>query len=112
MSLSQEKARLMLSRRNCRPTVASYLKQYVGRHLAFSAAFWALILAAWWSGQQSVALVVGGFWAGRLMRDIQWYQRLAAEWDSTSELVDWHKVELLAGVPAKVPNQESNGPAR
>jgi hypothetical protein len=103
MSLLVDKARLMLSRRINRPTVASYLKQYGARHLAYSALFWVLILLAWWNEQQPVALVVVGFWAGRLMRDIQWYQRLVAEWDSTSELIDWQKVEMLAARPTSMP---------
>jgi hypothetical protein len=108
MSLLQDKARLMLSRRNNRPTLTTYLKQYGARHLAFSCVFWLLILAAWWSGQQAAALLIGGFWAGRLMRDIQWYQRLVTEWDATRELVDWQKVELLAAGTTPVPNADSN----
>ena len=49
-------------------------------------------------GCRNVYLGIGlaSFWAGRVVRDIQWYRTLAFEWDSTKELLDWEKIERLA----------------
>ena len=91
-----DKARLLLSRRQAAAGIGMYLRQNAVRHLLFSAIFWLLILLVWMFGQHSVSFVITGFWAGRLIRDFQWYQRLAAEWDTTRELLDWQKIEALA----------------
>ena len=76
-----------------------YLRQNATRHLFFSAIYWLLMILVWAIGQHTAALVIAGFWAGRLMRDIQWYSRLAAEWNTTRELLDWPKIESLANAP-------------
>lgn len=104
----KDKARLLLSRRHAAVGVGFYLRQNAARHLLFSAIFWLLIPLVWMAGQHSVSFVIAGFWAGRLMRDFQWYRRLAAEWDTTSELLDWQKIETLAtanqGAAEPLPN--------
>jgi Flp pilus assembly protein TadB len=95
----RDKARRVLARRQLEAGVGMYLRQNAARHLFFSAIFWLLIILLWAIGQHAAAFVIAGFWAGRLVRDIQWYRQLAAEWDTTRELLDWQKVEALAGSP-------------
>lgn len=47
-----------------------------------------------------IALAAGGFFAGAKIRDIRWWFALSKEWPTTSELLDWPKIEgLLAGNP-------------
>ena len=96
MQSLQQKAELLRSRRNNPPTVGFYIRQSAGRHLLFAALFWLLIAVAWWSDLAFIGWLFGGVWAGRLFRDVQWYQRLTAEWETTTELVDWQKVETIA----------------
>jgi hypothetical protein len=92
----RDKARLVLQRRATPPGIGGYVRQHAVRHLVFSAIFWLIIVVAWSVGQHAAAFIVAGFWAGRLTRDLQWYSRLAAEWETTRELLDWQKVESLA----------------
>jgi len=96
----RDKARLLLARKQVQVGLATYLRHYAGRHLLFTAIFWLLIVVAWSVGQQAASLVIAGFWAGRLLRDIQWYRRFASEWESIRELLDWNRVERLANDPA------------
>jgi hypothetical protein len=101
MTLLQRKARLLQKLRSDTPTAAGYLRQNAGRHLIFSIGFWLLFFGSWLLGYHVAAFIVGGFWAGRLMRDIQWYRALAREWETTQEFIDWNKVDTLAAtIPA------------
>ena len=43
-----------------------------------------------------IALAAGGFFAGAKIRDIRWWFALSKEWPTTSELLDWPKIEALA----------------
>jgi hypothetical protein len=90
------KARRLLAQRSAEVTLWTYLRQNLSRHLTMTAIFGALTVGAWAAGVTEAALVIGTLWAGRLMRDIQWYARLAGEWPSTRELIDWEKVESIA----------------
>jgi hypothetical protein len=91
----RDKARLLLKRQHQPVTLGGYLRANAIRHSIFAAIFWLIIAVSWLSGYHAAALIVGGFWTGRLMRDIQWYQRLAAEWELTREIIDWKKVSAL-----------------
>jgi hypothetical protein len=92
----KEKAQVLWKRRQTTVSLGMYLRQNATRHFIVSAILWLSIILIWSGGQQAIALVSAGIWAGRIMRDIQWYRRLAAEWDTTRELLDWQKIESLA----------------
>jgi hypothetical protein len=67
--------------------------------------FTALLAGAWMTQQPYVAIGIFGFWAGRLMRDYQWFWFLIGEWATTCELIDWRKAEVLArGVNSEMPS--------
>jgi hypothetical protein len=91
-----QKAKRLLSQRGTQMTVAHYLRLTAGWHLVMAALFWLVISAAWWTEMPSLALFMGGFWAGRLVRDIQWYRKISAEWESSLIFIDWQKVETIA----------------
>ena len=91
-----QKARRLLAQRSADVTAWTYLHQNLSRHLTMTAILGALTAGAWAAGVTDAAIVIGTLWAGRLMRDIQWYARLAAEWRTTREIIDWPKVEALA----------------
>jgi hypothetical protein len=90
------KARRLLAQRSAEVTTWTYLRQNLARHLTMTAIFGALTAGAWAAGVTEAALVIGTLWAARLMRDIQWYARLAGEWPSTREFIDWERVETIA----------------
>jgi hypothetical protein len=55
-----------------------------------------LVAVSWYLVAPILAAGVFGFWAGKLIRDFQWYARLASEWETTIDLIDWPLVEMLA----------------
>jgi hypothetical protein len=91
-----DKAMQLLAKREEGVSTAMYLRQNAIRHLIYAAIYWLMIVLAWSAGLHAVSFLVAGFWAGRLSRDIQWYRRLVAEWNTTRELLDWEKIESLA----------------
>ena len=94
-SALQQKAISVLHRRGERG-VAYYLKTQWRRHVLFALLFFVLTAAAWYSTGPILAAGFFGVWLGRLTRDFQWYVRLANEWETTTELIDWPRVEALA----------------
>ena len=99
-----DKARLLWTRRHETSSVWMYIRQNARRHLVYAAIFWSAIALTWFAEVYAMSFVLLGFWGGRLSRDIAWYRRLSAEWDSTRELLDWHKIELLANEAAPSPS--------
>jgi hypothetical protein len=83
-----------------------YVRTRWKKQVIATAAFAALIAAAWLINQPLVAIGVFGFWGGRLMRDYQWFSFLTGEWATTCPLIDWPKAEALAAEydSSKIPN--------
>jgi hypothetical protein len=82
-----------------------YVRTRWKKQLLVTAVFAALIAGAWMTQQPYVAVGIFGLWAGRLMRDYQWFWFLTGEWATTCELIDWRKAEELAsGVNSEMPS--------
>ena len=94
-SALQQKALSVLQRRGERG-VRYYLQKQWRRHVLFAIIFFLLTAAAWYSTSPILAAGLLGVWLGRLTRDFQWYVRLANEWETTTELIDWPRVEAIA----------------
>src|SRR4051812_38933258 len=92
----KDKAEMLLERRGSATGIGFYLRQTAVRHLVFAAVWSALIAVAWLVEMPSLSFIFAGFWLGILVRDLQWYRRLSAEWDVTQALIDWQKVESIA----------------
>ena len=90
------KARRLLHRRHEPCTLFRLMGSQWRRHLVISVCFGLLTVAAWQMHNVHLAIGLAAFWAGRLLRDIQWYGTMAREWESTRELLDWEKIERLA----------------
>ena len=43
-----------------------------------------------------LAVAAACFFAGTKIRDIRWWVALSKEWPTTSELLDWAKIETIA----------------
>jgi hypothetical protein len=91
-----DKAQLLWTRRNETASVGSFLRRNAPRHLFYTALFWSMIVLSWMQELPTMSFLLFGFWGGRLSRDIAWYRRLVVEWNTTRELLDWSKIELLA----------------
>lgn len=90
------KAQALLARRNVRTGIAYYLQRAGLKYLAVNALLVAMVAIAWLFELQPLAYVTAGYWAARLIRDIQWFRLLGKEWDTSQEFIDWSKVELIA----------------
>ena len=90
------KARLVLARRSRRVNVGSYLRENWRRHVLVAVCSGILFFASCLIGNYYIAIVIATLWAGRFVRDIQWYRALSREWESTKELLDWEKIERIA----------------
>ncbi len=91
----QAKAESILRRRH-EKGVAYYYRTQWQRQLIFASLYALLIAAAWYLVGPLLAAGIFGFWMGKFIRDLQWYSRLASEWETTVDLIDWPRVELLA----------------
>ena len=90
------KARRLLERRNEPLSLLRYLSSQWRRHVLITVCYAVLYAISWQIGNVYLTIGLASFWAGRVVRDIQWYRTLAFEWDSTKELLDWEKIERLA----------------
>lgn len=90
------KTRLLLARRSQNVTTGTYLRQQWRRHAIVAACFGVLFYISCSIESYYLAVAIAAVWAGRLVRDIQWYWMLSREWDSTKELLDWDKIERIA----------------
>ncbi len=90
------KARRLLQRRHEPITLLRFLSGQWRRHVLITVGFGILFAIAWQIGNVYLAVGLASFWAGRIVRDIQWYRTLVFEWESTKELLDWEKIEQLA----------------
>ncbi len=90
------KARRLLERRDEPLTLFHFLSSQWRRRVLITVAFGILCAIAWQIGNVHLAIGLASFWAGRFLRDIQWYRTLVFEWASTKELLDWEKIERLA----------------
>ncbi len=90
------KTRRLLARRDQHVTIGYYLRDQWRRHVMIAVCFGVLFSIACVIGNYYVAVAVATLWAGRFMRDIQWYRTLSREWESTKELLDWDKIERFA----------------
>ena len=90
------KTRRLLERRDKHVNVATYLRDQWRRHLVIAICFGVLFGISCLIRNNYLAVAVATLWAGRFLRDIQWYRRLSHEWVSTRELLDWEKIESIA----------------
>jgi len=93
------KAKQLLSRRNSPNGVWYYLRRDLRRQAPFLMAYVAIPIALWSLDAKSIAIAAAGFFAGSKIRDIRWWASLSREWPTTTELLDWPKIEALAGTP-------------
>lgn len=91
-----KKAQSLLERRQDGFGVGYYLRVSWRRQLLFLALYAAMVYCLYIMGSYMFATVFLGFVLGRTIRDLQWFHRLAQEWPSTVELLDWNKITLLA----------------
>jgi len=90
------KARRLLERRDAPLTLFHFLSGQWQRHVLITVGFGILCAIAWQIGNVYLAIGLASFWAGRIVRDLQWYRTVVFEWESTKELLDWEKIERLA----------------
>ena len=91
------KARRLLERRHQPLSAIRFFSGQWRRHLVVTICFGLLCVVAWQIENRYLAIGLAAFWAGRIVRDIQWYRTVVLEWESTKELLDWEKIEQLGG---------------
>ena len=57
-----------------------------------------LAMLFFWAGYNTVVVGISCFWVGMMFRDVQWAHGFVRGWPKVCELVNWEKVEQLAGV--------------
>ena len=87
----------LLERRRTKATWWYYLRRDWRRQLAFATAYIAIVAATWALGMHLLSVGFAGYFIGRTIRDLRWWHVLSKEWLTTCELVDWSKVEDIAG---------------
>jgi hypothetical protein len=92
----RSKAQALLARRNVRTGITYYLRRAGWGYAAVNLLLLAMVAMAWYVEFHPIAYATAGYWAARLIRDIQWFRLLGREWDTSQEFVDWPKVELIA----------------
>jgi hypothetical protein len=91
-----KKAQSLLERRQDGFGVGYYLRVSWRRQLLFLALYAGMVYCLYLMGSYVLATVFLGFALGRTIRDLQWFHRLAQEWPSTVELLDWDRITQLA----------------
>ena len=91
-----DKSRRLLERRDEPVTVVGFLRGQWRRHFLIAFCLSLLGVLSWRVGNTYLPVGLAAFWAGQIVRDIQWYRTVVVEWESTKELLDWEKIKRLA----------------
>lgn len=97
------KAKQLLARRSVPNSAWFYVRRDWRRQVAFLAAYVAIPIALWYLNTTMIAIAAAGFFVGTKVRDVRRWVALSREWPTTSEMLDWPKIEALAGNPADTP---------
>ncbi|MCA9150822.1 MAG: hypothetical protein KDA92_16035 [Planctomycetales bacterium] len=89
-------ARRLMERRETAPGIGFYLRQIWRRQLVFLVAYAAMAYLLWSLGMQLLTGAYICFILGAKLRDLRWYWTLSRQWPTTSELLDWPKIEAIA----------------
>ncbi len=89
-------AKRLLSRREAPGGLLFYVSQDWRRQLPFWAVYVALPVILWRLDLSTAAVALACFFTGAKIRDIRWWVAGARQWPTTSELLDWEKIEALA----------------
>ena len=89
-------AKQLLARRSAPSSPWFYISRDWRRQVLFLAAYVVIPIVLWFLGMTAVALAAACFFAGIKFRDIRWWIALAKEWPTTTELLDWPKIETIA----------------
>ena len=91
------KARQLLSRRTAPNSAWSYVRQDWRRQAVFLVAYIAIPIVLWRLDMKGFAIAAAGFFVGTKVRDVRWWVASSREWPTTSELLNWPKIETIAG---------------
>lgn len=67
------------------------------KYVLFTVGYLLVIGGLWNLENYLAAAAFAGFLVGRTLRDFRWISTIAHEWETTKELIDWERVQLLAG---------------
>ena len=90
------KAKELLKRRGAPNSPWFYFFRDWRRESMFLAAYIAIPTVMWYLVSQLLAVAMACFFAGTKIRDVRWWFALSKQWPTTSELLDWAKIEALA----------------
>lgn len=90
------KAKQVLARRDVPNSPWFYVSLDWKRQLLFLVAYVAIPIALWLLSFTMLAVAAACFFAGTKIRDVRWWVALSREWPTTSELLDWPKIEAIA----------------
>ena len=92
----KNKCKQILARRDCPATPWYYVVRNWRRQVLFCAGYFGIAAVFWVFDYQLLSVACLGFYIGRTVRDVRWWRALAKEWPSTSELLDWPRIERIA----------------
>ena len=90
------KAKQILARRDAPNSPWFYLSRDWRKQSLFLVAYIAIPIALWLLNMVMLAVAAACFFAGTKIRDIRWWVALSKEWPTTSEFLDWEKIEAIA----------------
>ena len=93
----RKQAIALLARREHPGGVMYYLSKDWRRQLVFAIAYLLVALALWHAHWVCATVGWVGFFVGRTVREFRWWRALSVQWPQTAELLDWNKIESLAG---------------
>lgn len=98
----QQTAIALLKRRESPNSPWYYLQTHWKGWLGFKLLYLVLIVACFVFADKWIGIAFTCFVLGAILRDIRWWFALAKQWPNSIELLDWQKIEKLAGQSSNV----------
>lgn len=98
----QQTAIALLKRRESPASPWYYLQANWKSWLGYKLLYLAIIAACFTLAEKWIAISFACYILGAVLRDIRWWFTLAKQWPNSVELLDWQKIEKLAGETSKV----------
>lgn len=89
-------AKQLLSRRGVPNSPWFYVSRNWRMQLLFLAAYIAIPAVFFYLNVTMLGVASACFFAGSKIRDVRWWIALSKQWPTTSELLDWAKIEMIA----------------
>jgi hypothetical protein len=98
---SQEVLKALLASRYSSHTVSGVIRKSISKYMVFAMIIGSLTGLCFYVKMEWAVGFVLGLFVGLLMRDIGYIQMLVHTWPMNATILDWEKIERLAGVKSE-----------